>query len=108
MDKTDTPPRPGDPWTPPEINVLTAGFWAGHTDDQIADHLPARSPRAVEIKRHRLDLLHREEITWSDAEDEALLRARKNGTPYEQLAPVFGRSIRSLRTRHTRLNAVSG
>lgn len=51
------------PWTPAEIETLENSFAAGVPDAAIAALLPARTERAVTIKRHCLGLVNYERQT---------------------------------------------
>lgn len=98
--------RFNEPWTTEEVEELK-DMTAGDVPlEDIAAHLQ-RTPNSLKIKLQSLGLLEKRPAgrTWTQDEDDALVKAYNDGEPFPAIAEKLGRSERAILARLVKLRA---
>ena len=99
-------PRFNEPWTEEEEDDLREQFYCDFTLDQMAGH-PGRTPNSIKMKLKALGLYVPKPAPrpWSEDDDRELVELYCEGSSFEELAMIFGRSENAVISRLVRLRA---
>ena len=99
-------PRFNEPWTEEEEDDLREQFYCDFTLDQMAGHL-GRTPNSIKMKLKALGLYVPKPAPrpWSEDDDRELVELYCEGSSFEELAMIFGRSENAVISRLVRLRA---
>ena len=104
-------PKFNEPWEDQDVEDLKQMFADTLPISDISEQI-GRTPNSVRMKLKSLGLLqsHPAPKSWSEEDDAALIEGYEEGTPFEELATRFERSVNAIVARliHLRLSLFQG
>ena len=99
-------PKFNEPWTEDEEDLLREDYLEGQSVNDIAIHL-SRTPSSIRMRLKAMGLYIPRPAPkpWSDDDDKELVELYCDGSSFEELAIIFGRSQNAIISRLVRLRA---